>query len=72
MIQADASQHGLGACLLRRGKPVAYASSLLPAKWNYLQIEKELFAVVFACQKFHQYLYGFQTKVQTAHKPLES
>ena len=73
MIQADASQYGLGACLLQRGKPVAYASrSLSPAECNYAQIEKELLAIVFACQKFHSYIYGFLTKVQTDHKPLES
>ena len=59
-IQADASQSGLGACLLQRGKPIAYASrSLSPAECNYAQIEKELLAVVFACNKFHQYVYGF-------------
>ena len=73
MIQADASQYSLGACLLQRGKPVAYASrSLTPAECNYAQIEKELLAIVFACQKFHQYIYGFQAKIQTDHKPLES
>ena len=73
MIQADASQYGLGACLLQRGKPAAYASrSLSPAECNYAQIEKELLAIVFACQKFHSYIYGFLTKVQTDHKPLES
>lgn len=72
-IQADASQYRLGACLLQRGKPVAYASrSLLAAECNYAQIEKELLAIVFACQKFHQYIYGVLTKVQTDHKPLES
>ena len=27
---------------------------------------------MFACQKFHQYIYGFPTKVQSDHKPLES
>ena len=72
-IQADASQHGLVACLLQKGKPIAYASrSLNPAECNYAQIEKELLAIVFACQKFHQYIYGFETKVQSDHKPLES
>jgi len=35
-IQADASQHGLGACLLQKGKFIAYASkSLLPSECNY-------------------------------------
>ena len=73
MIQVDAGQYGLGACLFQKGKPVAYASrSLLPAECNYAQIEKELLAIVFAFQKFHNYIYGFQTKVQTDHKPLES
>ena len=73
MIQVDANQYGLGACLFQKGKPVAYASrSLSPAECNYAQIEKELLAIVFACQKIHNYIYGFQIKVQTDHKPLES
>ena len=72
VIQADASQHGLGACLLQQGKPIAYASrSLSISERNYAQIEKELLAIVFSCTKFHQYIYGFHTKVQTDHKPLE-
>ena len=59
-IQADASQSGLGACLLQKGKPIAYASrSLSPSECNYAQIEKELLAIVFACNKFHLYIYGF-------------
>ena len=72
VIQADASQHGLGACLMQKGRPVAYASrSLSAAECNYAQIEKELLAIVFACNKFHHYVYGFPTDVQSDHKPLE-
>ena len=42
-IQADASQSGLGICLLQKGKPIAYASrSLSLPECNYAQIEKEL------------------------------
>ena len=72
-IQADASKHGLGACLFQQGKLIAYASrSLSPSESNYAQIEKELLAIVFACEKFHQFIYGFTTKVQSDHKPLET
>jgi len=73
VIQADASQHGLGACLLQLGNHVAYASrSLSTSEYNYAQIEKELLAIAFACGKFLQYIYGFSTRVQTDHKPLEA
>ena len=72
-IQADASKHGLGACLFQQGKPIAYASrSLTSSESNYAQIEKELLAIVFACEKFHQFIYGFPTKVHSDHKPLEA
>ena len=72
-IQADASQHVVGACLLQHRKPVAYASrSLSPSESNCTQIEKELLAIVFACEKFHQFIYGCTTKVQSDHKPLKT
>ena len=72
VIQADASQHGLGACLMQQSKPIAYASrSLSSSEVNNAQIEKELLAIVFACSKFHYYIYGFHTKIQSDHKPLE-
>ena len=37
-----------------------------------LKSKKQLLAIVFARQKFHNCIYGFQTKVQTDHKQLES
>ena len=56
-IQADASQSGLGACLLQDGNPIAYASrSMTSAEANYAQIEKEMLAISFATKKFHQYI----------------
>ena len=73
-IQADASQSGLGACLMQKGKPVAYASrAMTSAEQNYAQIEKEMLAICFATSMFHQYVHGKpNVSVQTDYKPLES
>ena len=72
-LQVDASKGGLGACLLQDGHPVAYASrSLSSAEENYAQIEKELTAVVFGCEKFHCYVYGKPIDIDSDHKPLVS
>ena len=72
-LQAEASQSGLGACLLQECKPIAYASrALTNAERNYAQIEKELLAICFACTKFHQYIYGNECSVQNDHRPLEA
>ena len=66
------SKSGLGAALLQDNKPVTYASrSLSDAETRPVQIEKELLAVVFLFQKFHQYVYGKEALVESDHKPLE-
>ena len=72
-IQCDASQAGLGACLLHHGRPIAYASrSMTKAETNYAQIEKEMLSIVFAVRKFHQYTYCKESVVvENDHKPLE-
>ena len=71
-LSVDSSSYGLGACLLQDGQPVSYASrSLNQSEKNYAQIEKELLAIVFGCQKYHQYIYSKTTTVLTDHKPLE-
>ena len=73
VIQCDASDSGLGAALLQNGLPVAYSSrALTSAETTYAQVEKELLAIVFACEKFDQYVYGRdKVHVQSGHKPLE-
>ena len=72
-LQCDASQSGLGAALMQNGQPVAYASrALTSAETRYAQIEKELLAVLFACQRFDAYVYGrANVNVESDHKPLE-
>ncbi len=73
VLQCDASQYGLGACLMQNQHPVAYASrALSTTECHYAQIEKELLAIVFGMEKFQEYVYGRKIKVETDHKPLES
>ena len=71
-VQVDASQKGLGAVLVQDGKPIAFASkSLSEAEQRYANIERELLAVVFGCERFHTYLFGRNFVVESDHKPLE-
>ena len=70
-LQLDVSKSGLGARILQDGRPIAYASrSLIQAEEYYAQIEKELLAVVFGCEKFNHYVYGRPVDVMSDHKPL--
>ena len=60
-VQVDTSLRGLGACLIQQHKgkdqPITFASkSLTEAETRYANIERELLAIVFACQRFSTYL----------------
>lgn len=73
VVQTDASKDGLGAVLLQDNSPVAFASrALTSAEVKYSQIEKELLAIVFAMERFHEFVYGRPTLVHSDHRPLES
>ena len=76
MVQADASLRGLGACLIQQHKgtdqKIAFASkSLMDAETRYANIERELLAIIFACQRFSTYLLGRSFRAESDHKPLE-
>ena len=52
--------------------PVAYASrAMTTAEKNYAQIEKEMLAITFACERFHLFMYRQSIQVETDHKPLD-
>ncbi|GKD45979.1 reverse transcriptase domain-containing protein, partial [Tanacetum coccineum] len=74
-IMCDASDYAVGAMLGQRidkhFKPIHYASKTMnEAQENYTTIEKELLAVVFAFDKFRQYLVLSKTIVFTDHSVL--
>ena len=74
-VIADASPVGLGAVLVQEqdGKEVVvcYASkSLSNCEKRYSQTEKEALGLVWACEKFHPYIYGCRFSLITDHKPL--
>ncbi len=72
-LSVDASSEELRAVIMQEGQPVAFGSrSLTDTQKRYPQIEKELLAIVYGCEKFKQYLYGKQVQVESDHEPLES
>lgn len=71
-IQTDASKDGLGCVLIQDSRPVCFASrTLSKSEKKWAQIEKELLAIVFACERFHYFVYGREFLVESDHKPLE-
>ena len=72
-LSVDSSSTGLGCVIMQEGQPIAYTSrALTKTQQNYAQIEKETLAVMFGCEKFHQFMYGRTVEVETDHRPLQS
>ena len=71
IIETDASLKGLGAVLIQDSRPVRFLSkSLTAAEKDYANIERELLAVLFACERLHVYTFGRKVSIHTDHKPL--
>ena len=59
ILQCDASSKDLGAALIQKEKPIAYVSRVLTeTEKHYASIEKEMLAVVWGLERFHQYTFG--------------
>ena len=76
-VSSDFSGEGLGALLEQQHEdewhPIAYASrTLTPAEHNYSPLEGETLSIVFACERFHEYLYGRKFNACNDHEPLRS
>lgn len=70
-LEVDASLKGLGAAIIQDGKPIAFASkALTETQSRYSNIEREMLAIVFGCERFHTLLYGKCFNVITDHQPL--
>ena len=71
-IMCDASDFAMGAVLGQRKekifRTIYYASRTFnEAQKNYSTTEKEMLAIVFACEKFKQYILGSHVIIHTDH-----
>ena len=57
---------------MQTDKPIAFASkSLSDCETRYANIERDMLAVVFGCERFLTYIYGTRFTVESDYRPLE-
>ena len=75
-IMCDASDFAMGAVLGQKDekvfKAIYYASKTFnEAQENYSTTEKEMLAIVFACEKFRSYILGSHVIIHTDHAAIK-
>jgi RNase H-like domain found in reverse transcriptase len=71
-LKTDASDKGMGAVLMQKGRPIAFLSKALGMKNQHLlTYEKELLALLTAVTKWRHYLKGQPFVIKTDHISLK-
>ena len=75
-IMCDASDYAMGAVLGQRTEKIFNAiyyarKTFIEAQENYSTIEKEMLAMVFACEKFRPYILGSHAVILTDHAAIK-
>ena len=75
-IMCDVSDYAMGAVLGQKTdkmfRAIYYASKTFnEAQENYSTIEKEMLAIVFACEKFRPYILGSHVIIYTDHAAIK-
>jgi len=76
ILRTDASETGVGACLSQKDKYgnekiISFASKKLNSTLqNYATVEKEAYAIIYALDKFYEYLDGHEFTLETDNQAL--